>query len=407
MSKRRFGFTKDKLDKLAVPSGRAYFYDTKIPHLGIAVTASGTKTFVIYKRMGSVPKRYKLGRYPAMTIDAARIKAAEVNAEIAKGLDPQKAKRAALGERTFKTIFDEWLKVHAKPHKRTWKDDQRTFELYLGSLARRGLSRISRADLSELHERIGAGQLSDGDGGTIGGKYVANRVVALVSTVMNWAIQREYVAVNPCKGIKKYKENSRDRFLDAVEMKRFLKSVSQCDEPGTVDYVYLLLFTGARRSNVASMRWEHVDFERRTWTIPGGSFKTGKAKGIVLNKAALSILEARFEDRDEKNPWVFPSDSASGHLTTIKSAWRNIIKRAKLTDFRPHDLRRTAGSWAAAAGASELAIGKMLGHESSQSTRIYSRLNLDAIRGTVEGIGESMSKLLPGYVEGESNGKAN
>jgi len=89
----------------------------------------------------------------------------------------------------------------------------------------------------------------------------------------------------------------------------------------------------------------------------------------------------------------FPGEGKVGHLADPKKAWHRVLKRAGICDLRVHDLRRTLGSWQAAAGANSYIIGKSLGHKSQQSTAIYARLNLDPVRASVNQAIDAMFEL--------------
>jgi integrase len=142
------------------------------------------------------------------------------------------------------------------------------------------------------------------------------------------------------------------------------------------------------------MRMEQINLASATWTIPAQSSKSHKSMTIPLVKPVLDILRRRF---GHPSGFIFPSNSASGHLEDPKFAWKKILERAKLTDLRLHDLRRTFGSFQAALGASLPIIGKSLGHHDPAATAIYSRLHLDPIRQSVTSAVGAMlaTKALP------------
>jgi integrase len=177
-------------------------------------------------------------------------------------------------------------------------------------------------------------------------------------------------------------ESSRTRYLLAEEKERFLEAVNAEPNHTIRDFIFMSLHTGARKSNVLAMRWDSINLTDKTWDTPGTETKNGIAHLLPLSEEAMPILKARYEQRNPQCPWVFPSDhnSKSGHLEEPKKAWRRIIKRAGLKDFRLHDLRRTRGSWMAIAGASQYVIGKALNHKSITSTEIYARLSIDPVR---------------------------
>ena len=100
-------------------------------------------------------------------------------------------------------------------------------------------------------------------------------------------------------------------------------------------------------------------------------------------RETLEILDRR-RTRYGSGEWVFPANSKTGHIIDPKSAWKRVCERANLKDLRIHDLRRTLGSWQAAAGATETVIGRSLGHAAgSRATSVYARLNLTTVRESV------------------------
>ncbi len=376
----KISFTKAALTALAPPrTGRQYVYDAKTPALALCTTHTGNKAFYLYRRVNGRPQRYRLGGFPELTVEQARKQAAIVNADIATGGDPQAGKRALKAETTFAELFRFFLETHSKVHKRTWIEDERMFKVYLPAWHRRRLSTIKRADVSALHARIGRDH----------GPYMANRVRSLLCSVFNFAIGNDWDHANPVLGVRKFKEQSRDRFLDGDELKAFFKSLA--DEPDLTvrDFVLVSLLVGARRGNVQAMRWDDIDLKRGLWRIPETQSKNREPLLVVLPVPAVGILRARHDQ--SSNGYVFQSyGKKSGHLVDVRTAWRRICKRAGLKDLRLHDLRRTLGSWQAICGASLPIIGRSLGHQDHATTAIYARLDLDPVRRSVEVAAQAM-----------------
>lgn len=157
-------FTKTELTKLTPPAiGRVEYKDTKVQGLQLRVSSTGVKTFSVYRWLKSAnkPERVTIGRFPEVSVEAARAKATEIIAAFARGDSPNEAKRKARGEITFRELFDLYLERHAKPHKRTWHEDVSKFEQYLCSdkgglnLANKKLSAIERGHIALLHAKIG------------------------------------------------------------------------------------------------------------------------------------------------------------------------------------------------------------------------------------------------------------
>jgi integrase len=380
---RRFNFTVRALESLNVPPGRDYIwaYDTRVTGLAYRLSSSGAATFYWRAKVRGKSQRYRLGNQ-SISIDVARRLATEAAHAAALGGDPQRDRREARAEMTFAKLF-AWYLVHAKlQQKRTWQGDDEIFKRYLQPLAGRRLTDITRADVAAVHAAIGMGM-----GGRKAAPYAANRALSLIKTVFNRAAGDLFDGPNPARGIKKFPETQRERFLQADELPAFFAALKKLEDPAWRDFFTLALLTGARRGNLQSMEWDEVNLSAGVWSIPARKFKTNKPMGIVLVPEAVSILRRRWRERvapPEGRPnYVFPSYGAAGHITEPKMAWARLLEAAGIKDLRLHDLRRTLGSWQAATGASLPIIGKTLGHSQQQTTQIYARLNLDPVRASV------------------------
>lgn len=421
-------FTKTTIEDLPIPlKGRQEYLDSRLAGLRLRVTSSGTKTFCLLKRIrGGGMERITLARYPAMTIEQARRKAAEVLGRIAEGNSPAEVRRAIRAEPTFAELFVTYGDRHGKK-KRSWGDDQQRYRDYLekplgkikvGAITTTMISRI----LSDM-ERSGRANAT------------INAVRAVASVIFSQGAEPGVILDNPVRPIKIRKTVSRDRYLESYELPRFFTSLAE--EPNLIirDYLLISLLTGARRANVLAMRWSEVNLEEGTWRIP--LTKNGDPQNVTLGAEAVVLLTNLKKDADSQAVFVFPGAGKSGHLVEPKKGWRRIIDRDELTqlkaliaaagkrfdslvdrkthqpipesleaalararvrakelnlntesarirDLRIHDLRRTLGSWQAKTGASLAIIGKSLNHKSQQATAIYARLDLDPVRASIE-----------------------
>jgi integrase len=367
----RFNFTKRAIDALPLPKNeqRAYYYDTQVRGLAIAVSPAGRRLFVLYRKVAGRPERITIGLYPDLSIEQARGKAEEMNSEIAQGGNPRNDQRLMKSENTLGEFFEIYLEHFAKVHKRTWKKQDVTNFKHLQHWRNLKLSAIRKIDVVNLHTAIGRNS----------GHYAANRVVELISALFNKAIEWGWNGENPAAGVPAFQEQKRERFLQPEELPPFFKALAEEPNATVRDFVLIALFTGARRANVQAMRWEELSFEHATWRIP--LTKHGDSETVTLSPEALDILQSR--KANAVRQWVFPGTGRTGHLMEPKTAWKRILARAGIRDLRIHDLRRTIGSYQAISGSSLLVIGKSLGHKSLSATQIYARLNLDPVRASV------------------------
>lgn len=393
----RFKFTKTKLQQLPAPeNGRANYYDEIVQKLAVRVTAAGTKSFYVIKRDGAKMAWHKLGTFPDMTVEDARDAAESSLGDFAKGNSPVKAKQVAKLRITLGRAFDKYMELYAEPRGRKTTDDQRKlWERCVGTMpdeppkkhgrkrekhpagkdwTDRKLDEIRNADVRTLHAEIGSYT-----------PILANRVVELISTVYNRAMEWGYPGPNPATGIEPFAENERDRFIQADELPKFFKALENDTSTDFKHFVVLCLLTGARRKNVLEAKWEDINLNAATWRISAADSKNKQPMLLPLAPEVIDILKARKPADDEENasPFVFPAASKSGHMTPPKGRWQALLKRAGIADFRIHDLRRSLGSWQAISGASLAVIGKSLGHKDIASTMIYARLHMDPVRASV------------------------
>ncbi len=364
-------FTKRKIESLPLPDTTVIYHDTENTGLKLTISKAGTYTFMVYRKIKGRPERIKLGNFPAMTVEQAILKTAEVNAIIAKGQNPNDGSRADRAELTLQDLFIEYLETHAKPHKKSWRNDEMNYRNHLKHWGKKKLSHISIKDVKNLHARIGKNS----------GHYQANRVLALLKVMFNKATDwGMFDKANPAQRITQFKEVSRERFLQPDELQKFFQAVADEENETIRDYILISLLTGARRSNVLAMKWDEISWERAEWRIP--ETKNGTSHTVPLTKAAIQILDLRKQSQD--GDYVFTGKGQTGHLVEPKKGWIRIKERAGIKDLRLHDLRRSLGSWQATTGASLPIIGKTLAHKNVSTTAIYARLNNDPVRESME-----------------------
>lgn len=376
-------FTDTRLLALSPPeTGRAYYTDTTQPGLRLQITSTGTITFQC-RAWSSEHKRpitRTLGRYPTLPIATARKLAAEALARIQRGADLGQERRDKQAEQTLNAAFRRHMNEYAAAHNRE-KYRITTEGIYRQhvqpALGSKKVSEISPAMIEAWHRGLLAKKRLRGEG-TIS-KATANRALAAIRSLYNHTLPS---LPNPAAGCKQFRETSRARFLQPAELKAFFAAVAEEPNHDMAEYFMLSILTGARRANVLGMRWADLDFNLALWTVPADESKNHEHLQIPLMPEAVAILQER--KRRAASIFVFPSHGKTGHLQEPKRGWQRICKHAGLKDVRIHDLRRTMGSYMTIGGASTAITGKALGHKSQQATAIYTRLNLDPVRSSME-----------------------
>ena len=369
-------FTQKSIETL-IPKDKPYLVrDDEDKGLVVKVYPSGSKTFFLDVLIAGKHDMFKLGVWPEMNVAIARRDVKKMKSDVAQGKNPKAEKKEGI---TVGAFFIIYMERHGAKYKTAAKDQSR-FSRLVQPWEHYRLVEITRSKVEALHKSIGERTPTQ-----------ANRVLQLLSSVFSQAILWGYLKTeNPCKGIKKFKEVSRDRFLGGEELGRFFEALDLTENPAFKDYILLSLFTGARKSNVLGMRWKDIDFERNVWKIPGELSKNGDPMQIPLGPDVLEILKRR--RAETSSIFVLPGIGKTGHYTTPRHAWETLLKRANLEDLRIHDLRRSMGSWMTIGGTSLPIVGKALGHKTSQATSIYARLNLDPVRAAMDQAVEAMNR---------------
>ena len=358
-------------------------WDDQIRGFGVRIYPSGRKVFLIDYYVNRRRHRIAIGPYGVLTVDQARKMAREKLVQVIVGHDPAEEKHLHQGA-TITELANEYLEKYAKIHKRSWSEDERRIQrTVLPTLSRHLVLSVTRHDITKIHEQIGQAN-----------PYEANRILALLSVMFEFARKRGYVPdnhTNPARGIEKFREQRRDRWVKPEEMPRLAQGIDQEPNIYIRAALWLYILTGVRKMELLRTAWKDVDLDRAELRLP--ETKSGRTHYVPLSKPALEILQGL--PRQEGNPFVFPGLRPNGHLVNIEKPWNRIRKSAELEDVRLHDLRRTVGSWLASAGHSIHIVGKILGHSDYGTTqKTYAHLSQDPLRTALEEHGEKVMEIV-------------
>ncbi|WP_375289774.1 tyrosine-type recombinase/integrase [Qipengyuania sp.] len=344
-------------------------HDLLCPGFSLRVFPTGRKVFTVKYRYGLTQRRLPIGVHPRITLAEARNKALEALRLVDDGIDPA-ARRRQLGM-NVEAICSDFIRQYARPRNRSWKEAERILQReFVAVHGQRDIREIKRHDILELMD------------GAIerGAAYQANRIHSNLRKLFNWCMERGIVDVSPVMGTKPpTREQARDRVLTDDEICAMLTAGAKDAYPFR-QFVPLLLATAQRRGEVAQMKWSEVDLDAKQWVIPADLSKNGKPHVVPLNDFALRLLAEvpRFPECD----WVFTTTRRSP-ISGFSKALRHIHAESQTSEWRLHDLRRTAASGMARAGIAPHVVEKVLNHISgtiSGVAAVYNRYGYDAER---------------------------
>lgn len=420
----RAKISKRTVDAAAIPGeGESRIWDTELKGFCLRVypesrkAAKGRKVYAVKYRVGRTQRWFTIGEHGSpWTPDGAREAADTVLHDAGKGIDHQAAKLERRADATVGELIDLYLAEGptAKPSKRasSWAQDKSSLERHVRPLLGRKIARDLRpVDVTRMAKEITDGatakDVKTGKRGRAivrGGPAVAARTVATLSAMLAWGMAHGGLKAiaNPASGAgaKLAKASPKERFLSSDEAAGLFAVISAMTAEKALNLAHadafrLLMLTGARRSEIAGLRWSEVDFDRNRLLLPPERTKAGQKSGerrIALNSVAKEILVRRRADADAReakgreerrnvppSPFVFPAHRGEGHTIGLQKAWANVRTRAKLAGVRIHDLRHSYASFAIADGASLFMVGKALGHADSRVTERYAHLAGDAL----------------------------
>src|ERR1035437_5531868 len=386
-------------------------WDEELHGFGVRLTAAGTITYVLDYYFRGKKRRYCIGRHPEFTADAARKEAMALKVDITNGHDPLAERHEWKNEPTFAALAAAYMKdAKTRKRKSSLRDDRQMLGVnedgtlkadkneaqkkkrILTVLGEQRLAEIKQSDIAQFHESLRKAP------------YRANRMLALLSAVFNYGIDKKWTTENPARGIKKFHEEKRERFLTIEEMQKLRESIEGYhdeDDVSARNALLLLMLTGSREGEVLKAEWEEFDLQRGVWTKPSHHTKQKKDEHIPLSGPALKLLES-MQTPGAAGP-LFPGLKGAAR-TTLRRPWVQACKAAglvreiavegkreskdgepvKLTRYRPtlrvHDLRHNFASHLASNGVSLQVVGKLLGHSQIATTMRYSHLQDSALR---------------------------
>ncbi len=379
--------TKSVVERLSPADADYVVWDAELPGFGVRVKPSGVKSYVVQyrNRKTGASRRKTIGQHgPLLTFHKARERGRIILADALKGNDPIADDRAIRAAPTMKELAADYLEHHALPKKRarSAENDRSMLDrIILPRLGGKKVNAVQSRDLHALHTAM-----KDTP-------YQANRVLALTSKMFSLAMKWGWRSDNPVKGIERFHEEHRERWLSDDELGRLLGALSTHPNQRAANAVRFQLLTGARIGEVLSARWSDVDLTRGVWIKPSHHTKQKRTEHLPLSAPALALLAEMRERAGAAERYLFPGNAHDKPLQGIKKFWCSITEQAGIEDYRLHDNRHTHASHLVSSGLSLEIVGRLLGHTNPLTTKRYAHLADDPLRAAAERFGSKMEAL--------------
>lgn len=406
---------------------------------GIRVLPSGLRIFVFIYTIAGKRRQMNLGDYPLVSLADARERLVDARKVLKDGHDPQEfgltwhhnpdrdrrdAEKKAEEDRKNPTVAElikEYIEKHARPNKRGWAEDKRILEHdALPSWGKRKAADISKRDVVLLLEKI----VERGSPGS------ANNNFKIIRKMFSFAVERDILQISPCTGIKMPAPLVRkDRYLDEKEIRTFWQNIDTCHASGeVVRALKLILVTGQRPGEIIGMHTSEIN--GKWWTIPVERSKNKRSHHVFLTDTALELIgELQTLDADTNTMvpkgYIFPCPHKGKSKPIENTVPAQVIRRnvaipvlikgrpvfdekgkpvtenkIGVSDFTPHDLRRTAATFMSKIGFMDEIIDAVLNHTKQGIIRTY---NVNRYDKEIQQALEAWERKLLSIITGTKN----
>lgn len=377
--------------------------DGALKGFGVRLKPSGIASYLVqYRNREGRGRRLVLGRVGELTPDEARQLAADRLKEVRKGGDPSADRHAARGALTVTELCDLYLadaKGRIKPS--TLAMDRSRTECHIKPLiGSRAVAALTRKDVERCLTDIATGKTAKPrklgrTGRTVGGRPTAARTIGMLGTILEFAKRQGIILDNPVRGVRRFPDNKRRRFLSLDEMTALGKAMRDAVADGEnrtgVAAIRALLLTGCRRNEVLALPWAWLDAKARC--IRFEDTKTG-AQLRPIGTAAANFLASQPPQEDSQ--WVFPADRGDGHFVGLRRVLMRLCARAGIEGVSLHTLRHSFAATAAELAFTELTIAGLLGHKMPGVTARYAHVPDSALLVAADRVSARIATALDG-----------
>jgi integrase len=360
---------------------------------GFGVLVSGTtngRSYVVQRDLpGGKTRRVTLGATNVLTAEAARKRAEVVLADLYRGIDPKAAARDRL---TLRDALNDYLDRHKSLRDKSAADYRAGIERHLSSWLDQPLRSITPQLVVQRHAAIAEEVKANG---RYKGESTANGVMRALRVIWNAAAEiNPNLATNPVRILRRswFAIARRERLVRPDELPKFYAAVRALPNQIAADYLTLLLFTGLRREEAASLTWDDVDLPGRVIRIPGARTKAGRKLDLPMTDFVHGLLAAR--RAIGHTHYVFPSNSKAGYLAEPKFFLNQVALKSGIR-VSVHDLRRTYITMAESTDISPLALKALVNHSLGGGvTEGYIQMTAERLREPAQRVADRLKESI-------------
>lgn len=357
---------KKAVESLSIPSKQVgktvqkRYYDDNLKGFGVRVTSGGTKAFFVEKLIKKKVRRITLGRYPEVSVEMAKKKAQKLLGEIAMGKDPIEEKRAEeLRNITLNDVFSDYKSARSSLKQKTLIDYEQIINKAFCKWSKKPLLSITKDMVAKHHKKLGDAH----------GQAYANLSMRLLRALFNFAagqyedsLGRSLILENPVKRLSQtrswYRIDRRRTYIKSHELFAWYQALLRVNNETLRDYLLLILFTGLRRQEAATLKFDQVDFNAKTLTI--NNTKNSEPHTLPLSDFLYEMLSLRVHSATSE--YVFQGSGKTGHIVEPRRQMAKIIEMTSV-HFTVHDLRRTFITIAESLEISAYSLKRLLNHK--------------------------------------------
>ena len=405
-----------KLTKRVVDASEArdkdyVIWDDELPGFGLRVFTSGKRSYVIQYRSLGRSRRYTIGLHGVWTAESARQEAKVQLGRVAQGDNPAEERQLDHKAITVKELCTLYLNdlnaglilgKGGRPKKpgTIASDIGRIHRHIVPLIGTRRVKDLTKADINKVLKDVMAGKTRvsvktdklRGKAIVRGGAGTATRTVGLLGGILTYAVDAGIITINPAHGLKKPKDNVRNRRLTDDEYRilgEMLRTAEKDEKYATtIKIIRQIALTGSRRSEMIGLRWAETDTDASCVRL------VDSKEGVSIRPIGLPVVEfLEAQQKTRTGSYVFPGYGEDNAFGGFPNHWRQLFRNSPLSDVTPHVLRHSFASIGNDLGFTEVTIAALIGHAKGSVTSKYIHtldtaliMAADTIAGYIEGL---------------------